>query len=183
MTLCINGSTAGPLLVKLGLADAGQVRKRIVEAYKTRFRKSTMEAFVELMTHRRFRTVNFATVRHHVPLIADMTKSQLMDAVERHKETTAAEDYMPPYLKNIIPYLKDDERNKITFRPKSSYYLVDSDDELEEGDGVTEIVDPEKHARQRRHARRSVYRNRRTSSTMKHVSQHKVMTASCLLLA
>ena len=43
MTLCINGSTAGPLLIKLGLADSGNIRKRIVEAYNTRFKRNTIE--------------------------------------------------------------------------------------------------------------------------------------------
>jgi hypothetical protein len=31
-----------------------------------------------------------------------------LNAVEKHKETTPADQYRPPYLANILPYLEDD---------------------------------------------------------------------------
>ena len=43
MTLSINGVTAGPLLIKLGLADSTEARKRIVECYKVRFRSHLID--------------------------------------------------------------------------------------------------------------------------------------------
>ena len=34
----------------------------------------------------RFRRVNFGLVKSHVPYVADLTRSQLREAVERHKD-------------------------------------------------------------------------------------------------
>jgi NhaP-type Na+/H+ or K+/H+ antiporter len=110
MTLTINGITAGPFLRKLGLSDSTETREKIVRAYQINFRASAIDDFVSLLTQPRFHDVNFALVKHHVPFLADLTKKQLIEAVERHKDTTAAEDYQPPHLVRILPYLKDDEK-------------------------------------------------------------------------
>jgi NhaP-type Na+/H+ or K+/H+ antiporter len=108
MTLTINGYTAGPFLRKLGLADSTESRERIVSAYQVRFRLAAIDELVKLLAQPRFQHVNFALVKHHVPYIADLTKCQLLHAVEKYKETTSAEDYQEPYLARILPYLTDD---------------------------------------------------------------------------
>ena len=76
MTLVINGSTAGPFLIRLGLADSTATRAKIVHAYRAHFRASAIDTFVSLLTHRRFYRVNFALVKHHVPYLADLTKTE-----------------------------------------------------------------------------------------------------------
>eukprot|EP00934_Nitzschia_sp_Nitz4_P000343 Nitzschia sp. Nitz4//scaffold35_size145790//85172//87847//NITZ4_003034-RA/size145790-snap-gene-0.15-mRNA-1//1//CDS//3329549136//343//frame0 len=111
LTLVINGTTAGPLLRALGLADSTEARQRIVDAYKIRFRANTIDTMVRLLCQRRFRNVNFALVKHHVPHIADLTKAQLLQAVAKHKSTIPAEEYVPPNLVHILPYLPDDTDN------------------------------------------------------------------------
>ena len=108
MTLAINGVTAGPLLVKLGLADSTEARKKITSAYEFRLRAATIDDMVRLLTHQRFRRVNFALVKEHVPYLADLTKQQLLEAIQKHKETTPNDDYIPPFIGNIWPYLQDD---------------------------------------------------------------------------
>jgi NhaP-type Na+/H+ or K+/H+ antiporter len=108
ITLTVNGSTAGPFLRRLGLADSTESRERIIAVYQVRFRLAAIDELVKLLAQPRFQHVNFALVRHHVPYLADLTRNQLLHAVEKHKETTLAEDYHEPYLARILPYLKDD---------------------------------------------------------------------------
>lgn len=54
LTLVINGTTAGPLLKWLGLADSSDSRKKIVDAYKVHFRADAIEDFVRLLAQKRF---------------------------------------------------------------------------------------------------------------------------------
>ena len=42
-------------------------------------------------------------------LWSDMTRSQLLEAVENYQDTTRAEDYYSPELKRILPYLTADD--------------------------------------------------------------------------
>lgn len=111
ITLTVNGFSAGPFLRKLGLADATESREKIISVYQVRFRLAAIDEFVKLLAQPRFQHVNFALVRHHVPYLADLTRSQLLHAVEKYKETTLAEDYQEPYLARILPYLIDDVEN------------------------------------------------------------------------
>jgi len=108
MTLVINGSLAGPFLRKLGLADSTAIRSRIVDAYQVHFRAHAIEEIVSLLTQRRFRRVNFALVKHHVPYVADLTKTQLLQAVSKHKDISPSENYEAPHLSYILPYVQDD---------------------------------------------------------------------------
>jgi hypothetical protein len=54
-------------------------------------------------------------VKHHVPYIADLTRKQLFEAMEKHKESTPAEEYTPPFLQHILPYLEKDETVSMKF--------------------------------------------------------------------
>jgi len=175
MTLTINGTTAGPLLRKLGLADSTETREKIVQAYQVRFHASTIDVFVGLLTQQRFRHVNFALVKDHVPFIADMTKAQLMEAVEKYKDTTAPEDYQPPYLERVLPYLKDEEEQPVAaemFRP-SMYASVGATTE-----DTLAPLDPEAHARKLKHELRTKSRKkRRQVSRMSFMMKGEPMSA------
>jgi hypothetical protein len=162
ITLTINGTTAGPFLRRLGLADSTESRERIVSAYQVRFRLAAVNELVKLLAQPRFQHVNFALVRHHVPFLADLTKSQLLHAVEKYKETTPAEDYQEPYLARILPYLEDDLENE--------------DWKLEEI--AEENVKVESHARKVAHEMRKRNRlRRRRSSTLRFMMQGDPMNA------
>lgn len=128
LTLSVNGSTAGPFLRWLGLSDSTETRKRIIDAYQARYKAAAIGDFVRLLTQERFKQVNFALVAHHVPILADLTKVQLLEAVERHKETTPHAEYHPPYLKHIVPYLKDEP--EVLASSKADESLLDQDAEL-----------------------------------------------------
>ena len=120
LTLVINGTTAGPLLVYMGLADSTETRAKIVQAYQAGFRQNMVETFVSLLTEHRFRNVNFGLVKSHVPYLADMTKTHLVEAVEHHKDTTASDEYRPPYLHGVLPYLAAEEIEESAMDPRGS---------------------------------------------------------------
>jgi hypothetical protein len=86
------------------------------------FRADAIADFARLLTQRRFQHVNFALVKHHVSYIDDLTRKQLFEAIEKHKESTPTEEYTPPFLQHILPYLKEDETVSLKF-----------------GDGETEV--------------------------------------------
>jgi NhaP-type Na+/H+ or K+/H+ antiporter len=104
LTLLINGTTAGPLLRKLGLADSTETRKKITEAYKVHFRAQQIDSFIQLLTNDRFKEVDFGFVKKHVPYLSDLTLSQISAAVEKLKETTPHDVYKPPHLHLLLTY-------------------------------------------------------------------------------
>ena len=63
LTLFINGSTAGPFLKWLGLADSTDTRKRIVAAEVCQLRAVMVENVVKLLTLERFKNVDFSFVQ------------------------------------------------------------------------------------------------------------------------
>jgi NhaP-type Na+/H+ or K+/H+ antiporter len=163
MTLAINGTLAGPLLRKLGLADSTETRLKIVAAYRVRFRASAIADMVGLLCQNRFHRVNFALVKHHVPFLADLTRMQLLEAVERHKATTPADEYHPPHLKRILPYLDD-------------YTGGMSPETEEEEEAAPIVIDPDEHARKARIAMRT--RNRKTKRVRYSTSNMHFMMGS-----
>ena len=157
MTLVINGTTAGPLLRKMGLADSSDTRQKIVRAYEVRYRTWMIEHMVRLLAQQRFSHVNFALVRHHVPILANLTKAQLLEAVETNKETVAPEEYRPPNLKRILPYLKDDDEGETYFMHRVGSH-----------DGDLSALDTDAHARKlKRELRTKNRKKRRSKSTMR----------------
>lgn len=104
MTLVINGISAGPLLKKLGLASSTEARHKITSAFAIRLREETIEDLVRLLAQPRFHQANFALIKYHVPCLRNLTRVQLMDAVKKYRDCSGL-DYVPPYLRNILPYL------------------------------------------------------------------------------
>lgn len=90
---------------------------------------------------------------------ADMTRSQLMEAVEKHRDTTRAEDYQPPHLRRVLPYLPPQDDTADVVSTLAS--VTTSEREKEE-------FDPELHARKIRRVLRTKNRmKRRSLSTMR----------------
>jgi len=105
LTLVINGITAGPFLIWLGLADSTESRKTLVENCHVGFRKHMANEFVRLLSQNRFRNVNFGLVRVRVSIVRDLTKAELLEAIKEVKDTTASRDYQPPFLRGVTPYM------------------------------------------------------------------------------
>jgi hypothetical protein len=110
MTLLINATTAGPLLRKLGLADSSQQREQVVQRIRGHWREKAVQDLIGLLTKQRFRRVNFATVNHHVFMLKDLSKNELLEAVDTyHYNYKHLPNYRAPKLGNILPYMEDDE--------------------------------------------------------------------------
>lgn len=111
LTLVINGTLAGPFLVKLGLAEDTDMRHRIVEKYDQAYTEKLLTDFVHLLMHPLYQGVDFAIVQQHIPEFADVTKSQILEAVARNKAITPALLYREPNLTSVYKALGDDKED------------------------------------------------------------------------
>mmetsp|Transcript_8052 Transcript_8052/g.20186 ORF Transcript_8052/g.20186 Transcript_8052/m.20186 type:complete len:1010 (-) Transcript_8052:591-3620(-) len=159
LTLIINGSTAGPVLRKLGLVDSTETRNKIIDAYRIHFRAEMIDSFVELLTNDRFKHVDYALVKSHVPLIADMTLEQLTEAVQKLKDATPEQNYHPPHLEHVLPYFKPDGMTDEDFEKMIDTNLL--------------IIDPAEQKRKMRIMERKKSRRtkRRSVSSMAYLMQ------------
>jgi NhaP-type Na+/H+ or K+/H+ antiporter len=170
LTLVINGTTAGPLLRKLGLANATETRKKMVEAYKLRLRAELIDSFVELLTNERFKQVDFGFVKHHVPFLSDLTLPQLAAAVATLKDTTSADNYNPPYLHYVLPYLR-----------RQDGIAAGEDEELKAAEFLRENTS-DYHSKLRVAERGKSRGNRRKSSTIQYLLKEPMSTNELRLL-
>ncbi|GKY99730.1 hypothetical protein MPSEU_000927000 [Mayamaea pseudoterrestris] len=108
LTLVINAPTCKPLLKYLKLSESSETRGKILDAYRTRFRRHAIHEMVCLLSQPRFGYVNFAIVQSHVSFVSDLTRSQLREAVDRHKEMTPIDEYNAPQLGGIMPFIVND---------------------------------------------------------------------------
>ena len=67
LTLFLNGTFSGPLLVKLGLAKPTETRVKVVKRFESHYYKNLLDTFVNMLADPRFACVDFAVVKHHVP--------------------------------------------------------------------------------------------------------------------
>lgn len=104
LTLCINGVLAGPFLKILGLNNSTDIRDRMLECYRGHAREHAIEVLVRLLSEKRFKNMNFAVVRHHVPMLGDLTQDELHQATKnfgkynssRHVELKDVKRYVTP---------------------------------------------------------------------------------------
>ena len=76
LSLIVNGSLAGPLLHYLGLSDASETRKKMLETYREQYCLSTIESLVKLLGDKRFHKVSFPVLRHHVLALQNVSKEE-----------------------------------------------------------------------------------------------------------
>jgi hypothetical protein len=60
------------------------------------------------VSYTRFRNVDFGLVKYHIPYLSDLTLEQLVEAVEKFKESTSVDRYRPPELDKVVPYLTEE---------------------------------------------------------------------------
>ncbi|GAX29584.1 hypothetical protein FisN_24Lh042 [Fistulifera solaris] len=138
LTLILQGVTASPLIKYLGLTRSSKSRKKILNALQTRYRLAMVDEMVRLLTQKRFHEVNFALVKHHIPLLRDLTRQQLRDSVEKFCEKTPAEDYVPPYLKRILPYLAEDNEEESEYQKNVGFERNEDGLHTDAYDGVSQ---------------------------------------------
>lgn len=71
LTLVVNGLTAGPLLIRLGLVTPSECRKKVVENYYQHLIQYTLKEYVALLTEERFRDVDFTVVKTYIPFFGE----------------------------------------------------------------------------------------------------------------
>jgi len=90
LTLCINGVLAGPCLKMLGLNNSTDIRSRMLECYRGHARQQAIEVLVRLLSEKRFQNMNFAVVRHHVPMLGDLTQDELNQAAKNFRKNDSS---------------------------------------------------------------------------------------------
>ena len=165
LTLFINGATAGPFLKWLGLVDSTDTRKKIIEAHRVQLRATMIDTCVKLLTHERFKDIDFSFVQEYIPFLSDLTAEQLVEAVERIKETTETNVYCPPYLQNVLAVIKYGEGLTI----EEGKYKI-----LEES--------PEKYTRMRRMEMRKMGRKLCRKSSMRYMMKGDALSTKELRL-
>jgi NhaP-type Na+/H+ or K+/H+ antiporter len=162
LTLFVNGATAGPLLKRLRLVEHSEGRQKIIDAYRCHLREITILSFVKYLTHERFKSVNFSAVQENIPFLQDLTLDQLVDAVQKVKETTDPNTYRPPYLENVLLALKV------------------GDSEIEQYDILLET--PEQYTKNRRMQKQNAIRMLRHRSSMRLMMKSDQLSAKELRL-
>jgi len=140
LTLAINGTSAGPVLIWLGLAKCSEARSKVLLAYRVHLRAKLIDSFVELLTNKRFEHVQYTFVEQHIPFVSDLTLEQLVEAVEHLEDVTPSDKYSPPYLGNVLKDLKNIDG------------FASDEFKLQKFDILR--VDPEKYAREKRMEKR-----------------------------
>ena len=113
ITLVFNAPTCKPLLRYLKLSESTETRNQILATYRTRFKRHAVQEMVSLLSQPRFKYVSFGIVQNHVSFLSDLTKSQLVNAVERHKAITPMEEYTAPELGGILSHIVDDTTSAV----------------------------------------------------------------------
>ena len=125
-----------------------------------------IDAFVELLTNDRFKHVDYALVKSHVPFIADMTLEQLTEAVQKLKDATPEQSYCPPHLERVLPYFKPDGMTDDDFEKMIDTNLL--------------VMDPAEQKRKMRimERKRSRRTKRRSVSSMAYLMQGEPFSTS-----
>ena len=112
LTLVINGTTAGPLLKKLGLANSTEVRKKIVDRYRQSMIVDSLKNLLFILGIPSFaKYVDYGTVRKLVPYLQNANGEQLRLAFARNMTSEESErvGYHAPNLSTLKPFFADSD--------------------------------------------------------------------------
>jgi hypothetical protein len=98
LTLVVNGTLAGPLLKKLGLAKSPEARTRLLKQLEKHLEKHMLDNFIKLLADPRFQGVSLPIIQSHVPYLKNISVDEIKAACERNPKYT-------PNLSGILPYL------------------------------------------------------------------------------
>lgn len=118
LTLVINGTLAGPILKKLGLADVGEARKKVVERYREVITSRMLCDLIQHLSHSRFSGVDYAVIKNHVSFFENVTPSQIRYAVKHNKEFTSLLNYKEPNLLSMKPFMSEEDFKDIVATSK-----------------------------------------------------------------
>ena len=168
LTLAINGTTAGPILIKLGLTESSEARHRIIDAYRVHLRAKMIDEFVKLLMSEKFKHIDFPFVVKHVPFVTDLTLEQLAESVVALKDTTPSLKYRPPHLQGVLQYLKSEDLITLNELASKEYDILKED--------------PQKYAREQRMKLRKMARGNTRRSSMGFMMQDNPLSVKELRL-
>lgn len=129
LTLIINGSTAGPLLIKLGLAKSTETRERVLKHFKISMARAILDEYADMVTKPSFQMAKPSLVTHHIPFFDFFTAAEIQAAVNRRKSEVGGHE------------VSDDDLPGMTFK---------STPDGHEGDVETEAMSPPEKALSRK---------------------------------
>jgi len=129
LTLLLNGTLSACVLNSLGLTRCTETRKKILKFYTESINKQILDDFIHMLSQDRFSHVDFGFVRYHLPLLRNLTFSELEEAVVENRNSVPTSKYKTPNLKHILPYFADEVGEGSLYRLASS--LQPSHEKLE----------------------------------------------------
>lgn len=109
LTLCVNGTLAGPMLKKLGLTKLGKARQAITSGYHDTIRKRMFTWLLCMLGEERYSGVDVSVMMQHISHFEHLTPEEIKYAVKSHKELTPILEYKEPNLSTLKPYLSEEE--------------------------------------------------------------------------
>ena len=94
LTLVINGSTAGPLLKKLGLAKSTVTRKKILGSIETEIMDNSIHEFISLLRDKRFSSIRVSHCLQYLDVTEDAVLEQYNKQVPGHSKCNSLEDVL-----------------------------------------------------------------------------------------
>jgi hypothetical protein len=92
LTLIVNGSTAGPLLIKLGLAKSTETRKRVLKHFKISLARVILKEYANMVTKPLFQKAKLSLVAHHIPFFDFFTADEIQAAVDKRKSEVGGQE-------------------------------------------------------------------------------------------
>ena len=91
LTLVINGLTAGPFLIRLGLAKSTETRVQIVERYSRFLKAKLLDETAFLMSKPAYRLCSFALIEHHVFFLSELSNEEKAHVMKKASDNMSKE--------------------------------------------------------------------------------------------
>jgi len=109
LTLTINATFAGPLLVRLGLADMTSFRKNILGVVGSRNRAVAIDKMVALLAKPWFKNIDYTIIEYHVGILKEVYLHEVIASAKRYENVNHHHSwYLAPKLSIVVPHLKVD---------------------------------------------------------------------------
>ena len=102
LTLVINGSTAGPLLQKLGLAKSSETRQKVLQMFVTNYKENSIDDVLTLLGDRRFAGVKVKHILQHLKMTED-------DILQRYNKSIDAQSIKEDNIDSLLLSLRSTE--------------------------------------------------------------------------
>jgi len=123
LTLVINGTTAGPLIKKLGLTAPTKFREYIVKQYRQSLTLRALDYLLKLLTNPHLAGTDFSIIRAYIPGMEDISAEDLKLALKKYNQTKYS--FSQLNIQSMAQFFDADDFTEIT--ELANYYVVDGD--------------------------------------------------------